>query len=88
MVYHALGRDSESKAVLERFTREHAKDSAFIVAEVYGYLGDVGDAFEWLERAYRQKDAELQYVKGDWPLRNIEHDSRYKTFLRKMNLPE
>ena len=88
MVYHALGRNADSKAALERFSREHGDDSPAIAAEVYAYLGDNDRAFESLERAYRQKDAALQYVKSSWPLRGIEHDPRYKAFLRRMNLPE
>jgi len=88
MGYHALGRDAESKAALARFTREHSDDEAFNVAEVYGYLGDPDHALQWLERAYRQKDVALQYLKSDWPLRRLEHDARYKAFLRMMNLPE
>ena len=88
MGYHALGRGAESKAALERFIREHADDDAFNVAEAYGYLGDPDHALLWLDRAYRQKDAQLQYLKSDWPLRSIEHDPRYKAFLHKMNLPE
>jgi TolB-like protein len=88
MAYWALGRRADSKTMLQRFAAEHAEDLAFNVAEVYGYLGDANQAFEWLERAYRQKDAQLQYLKGDWPLRSLERDPRYSAFLRKMKLPE
>jgi len=42
----------------------------------------------WLERAYAQRDPGLTAIKADLPLRSIESDSRYKTFLRKMKLPE
>lgn len=45
-------------------------------------------AFDWLERAYRQKDPLMPYVKGDWLMRGVEHDARFKAFLHKMNLPE
>ncbi len=40
----------------------------------------------WLERAYAQRDPGLAYITGDLPLKNIESDPRYKTFLRKMKL--
>jgi hypothetical protein len=45
-------------------------------------------AFQWLERAYAQKESDLQYIKGDLPLKNLEGDPRYKAFLRRMNLPQ
>jgi hypothetical protein len=59
-----------------------------MVAEMYAYRGQSDEAMHWLERAYRQKDCILHYVKGDWPLKNLEADPRYKAFLKKMNLPE
>jgi hypothetical protein len=43
--------------------------------------------FEWLERAYRQRDGGLVQIKGDRLLRNLERDPRYNVFLKKMNLP-
>jgi tetratricopeptide (TPR) repeat protein len=88
MVYHALGRKADSAAALERYIRENADDSAFGLAETYAYLGEADRAFEWLERACQRKDPALIYAKGDWPLRGIEQDPRYKAFLKKMNLPE
>jgi len=56
MVYHALVRQADSATALDKLIRDHGEDSAFGVAEVYGYLGGADNAFEWLERAYRQKD--------------------------------
>ena len=45
-------------------------------------------AFDWLERAYRQRDGGLSDIKTDPPLANLRDDPRYNAFLRKMNLPE
>jgi len=39
-------------------------------------------------RAYAQKDIYLCLIKGDPLFSNLDSDPRYKTFLRKMNLPE
>jgi TolB-like protein/Flp pilus assembly protein TadD len=88
MVYYALGRKAESDVALAKFLKENVDEFAFMVAEVYAFRGQTDEAMHWLERAYRQKDCILHYVKGDWPLRNLETDPRFKAFLRKMNLPE
>jgi hypothetical protein len=45
------------------------------------------EAFEWLDRAFIQKDVELFWILNDPLLQNLESDSCYKTFLRKMNSP-
>jgi hypothetical protein len=43
--------------------------------------------FEWLERAYAQRDIRLTEIKGDPLLRRLESDPRYPAFLKKMRLP-
>jgi hypothetical protein len=43
--------------------------------------------FEWLERAYKQRDGGLATMKGDPLLRSLEHDPRYRAFQQKMKLP-
>jgi serine/threonine-protein kinase len=89
LAYHALHRDQESDAALARLKAENESDSAMLIAEAPAVRGQKDQAFEWLDRAYVQKDDSLSYFKGD-PLlkKNLESDPRYKAFLRKMNLPE
>ena len=60
---------------------------AFQIAEVYAFRGEADKAFEWLERAYAQRDGGLPEMKGDPLLKNLEADPRYKAFLKKMRLP-
>jgi TolB-like protein/Flp pilus assembly protein TadD len=88
LVYHAMERQAESDAALARATKAHAERWAYGIAEVHAYRGEMDHAFDWLDRAYRQKDVLLYLVKGEPLLRNLEPDARYKTFLRKMRLPE
>jgi tetratricopeptide (TPR) repeat protein len=88
LVYHAMGRETESAAALAKYTRERADVDAFEIAEAHAFRGEVDQAFAWLDRAYSQKDPSLYMIKGDPNFKNIETDPRYKAFLRKMNLPE
>jgi TolB-like protein len=88
IVYHAMGRRAESDAALARLIQARANDAAFEIAQVHAYRGEVDQAFEWLDRAYGQKDAELFWIKGDPWLKNLESDPRYKAFLKKMSLLE
>ncbi|MCI0616738.1 hypothetical protein L0244_27475, partial [bacterium] len=62
-------------------------EAAFQIAEIYAYRGETDKAFEWLERAYEQRDTGLAQMKGDPLLRSLESDPRYITFLKKMKLP-
>lgn len=40
-------------------------DAAYQIAQVYAYCGESDKSFEWLERAYRQRDAGLPETKTD-----------------------
>lgn len=88
LVYHAMKRKAESDAALARATKAYAQRWAYGIAEVHAYRGEIDHAFAWLDRAYRQKDVMLYRVKVAPLLRKLEPDARYKTFLRKMKLPE
>lgn len=88
IVLHAMGRKRESDIAIARLTKARSNDAAFEIAQAHAYRGEVDQAFSWLDRAYRQKDAELFWIKGDRWLKSLEPDPRYKAFLKKMNLPE
>jgi TolB-like protein/tetratricopeptide (TPR) repeat protein len=88
MVYYALGRKAESDDALARLIKEHADESAFEIAEVYGFRGQSDEAMHWLERAYVQKDPSLYQIKSHLALKGLAEDPRFKAFLKKMNLPE
>jgi tetratricopeptide (TPR) repeat protein len=88
MAYYALGRMAESGAALDRLVKQHADANAYGISEVYAFRGQLDEAMQWLDRAYAQRDSQLAYVKSDLPFKNLEADTRYKAFLRKMNLPE
>ena len=67
---------------------KYAGDSAFQIAEAHAFRGEVDLAFEWLERAYDQRDGGVPEIKGDRLMRGLVGDPRYKAFLRKLKLPE
>jgi serine/threonine-protein kinase len=73
---------------LSRLKAENGSDSAFLISEVYAFRKQKDPAFEWLNRAFAQRDNGLYSLKGAPLLRNLEGDPRYKAFLRRMNLPE
>jgi TolB-like protein/DNA-binding winged helix-turn-helix (wHTH) protein/Tfp pilus assembly protein PilF len=87
LAYYALGRTNDSDAALTQLITDHQTNMAYQIAEVYGYRGEPGKAFEWLDRAYEQRDAGLRSLKIDPLLNGLRHDPRYTEFLRKMHLP-
>ena len=64
------------------------REMAYQIAEVHAFRGEADLAFEWLERAYDQRDGGVAEIKGDRLMRGLVGDPRYKAFLRKLKLPE
>ena len=87
IVYKALGKMKEADDKLAGLIKSDANDGAYQIAEIYAYRGEKNKAFEWLERAYKQRDGGLASIIGDPLLRNIVKDPRYAAFLKKMKLP-
>ena len=87
LVYHALGREQDSNAALAELTAKHDTDSAYQIAEAYAFRGEPGKSFEWLERAYKQRDSGLADIKVDPLMKTLRQDPRYAALLKKMRLP-
>ena len=73
-----------SKSYIEKY----AGIGAYQVAEAYAYRGEKEKAFDWLDRAYRQRDSGMTDLDTDPLLANIKDDPRYAAMLRKLKLPE
>jgi len=78
----------ESDAALAELTKGFAETAAYQIAEVYAYRNDKDRAFEWLERARRQRDAGLPSLRKDPLLVNVRGDPRWNAFLRTMGLAD
>ena len=87
LAYHALGRDNDSNAALTQLIKDHQGNMAYQIAEVYADRGESDKAFEWLNRAYEQRDAGLRSLKIDPYLKSLSHDARYADILKKLRLP-
>lgn len=88
MAEYTVKDPKASQQALDELIAKHAGDSAYQIAEVYAWRGDKDEAFEWLERAYAQRDSGLTILKYDPQLDSLRGDPRYQAVLRKMNLPE
>jgi len=84
----AQKRVPESDAALGELIASTSETGAYQIAEVYGYRNDKDRAFEWLERARRQRDAGLPGLRADTLLPNLHDDPRWDAFLRTMGLAD
>jgi tetratricopeptide (TPR) repeat protein len=81
-------KKTEAEAALALLIRSYADVSAYQIAEVYAFRGEPDRAFEWLERAYRQRDPGLAWSKPDELLAPLHADPRWAAFMRKLGLAD
>jgi TolB-like protein/Flp pilus assembly protein TadD len=85
-VYWALGRRAESDSAMRRYEKQYGDVDAKGIADAHAYRSENDAVFEWLDRAYRQRDEGMIFIKVDWYLRDLDKDPRYQAWLVKMNL--
>ena len=93
MTFHAymcaeVGRVGEARRVLEELLVRAAQEyvSYYEIAKVYGALGERDPMFEWLDRAFDQRDGNMIHfnVLPEWD--RVRADPRYVNLARRMNL--
>ena len=89
-VAHALaGREDEAREVLdfllERRQKRYVPGSQ--IGVIYGALGELDEAFEWLDRAYEERDYFLGGLKVDPMYDPLRDDPRFADLLERMNFP-
>jgi TolB-like protein/DNA-binding winged helix-turn-helix (wHTH) protein/Flp pilus assembly protein TadD len=87
--YATAGDRNEARRILTKLKKLHEQGlvPSGSIGILYGALGDFNEAFDWLEKAYEERDPELTYLKV--PGRRFEplrHDPRFKKLLLRMGL--
>jgi hypothetical protein len=88
IIHHGLGHRAESDAALDELIEQYGDDSACQIAEVHGARGETDQAFQWLERAYAQRDSGLLGLEANPRFRSLHGDERWRAFLKKMGLKD
>lgn len=85
-----LTGDSRSGKVLKGLEKRFKYDyvPALSIALVYLGLGENAKVFEWLDKAYEERDIMMIFVGMIPELEKILSDERFKALLEKMNLPD
>ena len=89
--YASVGRRAETQKLLRDLEQESDKVyvSPYLIATLYGSLGNKDAAFKFLEKAYVEKSLDLSWnVKADLRIDNLRSDPRYLSLLRRVGLQE
>ncbi len=82
------GKAAEARAMLDRLHTIASK--AYVPPTMFAWihlgLGEIDNAFSWLDRAVDARDHMLMPIKTYWFLDPIRSDPRYAALLRRMKL--
>ena len=83
----ALGRKAEADRALAEVlaSKGIGESAAYQVALIYAHRGSTDQAFQWLERALKQRDAGMHWMKFDPLLQRLAADPRFKALLVQMH---
>lgn len=85
-IEYTLGNEVQAQSYLNELLEGNAEEFPYGIATVYAWRGQNDAAFDWLERAYEQKDFRLAYFLGNSWFRNLTRDPRYPIFVKKLGL--
>jgi eukaryotic-like serine/threonine-protein kinase len=88
IIYHSAARDAESDEVLQMLIEEHSEGNAYQIAEVYAMCGNTDTAFEWLERAFDERDSGLTHAKANPRFRTLQKDARWEHLLKRIGFDD
>jgi serine/threonine-protein kinase len=82
------GKPREARQALAEITNQskHGFLPPTLIARVYAALGDKEQAFEWLDKAYAERDWGLVALRVDPTLDDLRSDPRFSDLLKRMNL--
>jgi TolB-like protein len=87
IVYHQQNHASEAQAEVSKIRETLGDTGAYQYVEIYAQWGDVSSALQWLETAYRMRDAGLVSLKVDEMLDPLRKEPRFQKIERELNFP-
>jgi serine/threonine-protein kinase len=85
--YARAGERDKAQAILKQLQNTKEYVSPGELAILYGALGDKEAAFASLEKAYAERDLQLQYLKVDPAFDPLRDDLRFQDVIRRVGLP-
>lgn len=86
LTLYTLGRKAEADTELASFIELNHEFGAYQIAEIYAWRNEPDDAFQWLDKAYQQRDPGLGALLNDSSIMNLHADARWQPLLEKVGL--
>ena len=88
--YARVGKRALAEKILADLEKsKSAHVSPYTLATIYASLGEKGKAFEFLERADKERSLDITYhIKADPRIDNLRSDARFHDLMHRIGLPE
>ncbi len=86
LVFAAAGQEAEALKIAGEVSKPPAATS-YNIARIYAALGECDRAFEYLDRAYRERSPEIVGLKVDPCFDNLHSDARFQDLLGSIGIP-
>ena len=87
LAQQARGDSAAADAALDALIADHSDDMSFQIAMVYAFRGDTDKTFEWLDRAYEQRDPGVMAIIDNPFTHDLRSDPRFGEFCKKVGIP-
>ena len=90
ILYAESGREDRARDILNRLKERSQREnvSPTEIAEIHAALGEIDQAFEWLEMAYQVRSTDLRFLKVSQSWDSLRSDPRFADLLRRVGLGE
>jgi TolB-like protein/DNA-binding winged helix-turn-helix (wHTH) protein len=88
--YAAAGRRADAERMLSGISEEIKEQysCSYEVGAAYTALGEVNQAFHWLDKAYEERSTCMPALKQDPRFDSLHSDLRFQTLVRRVGFPE
>lgn len=87
IVSEKRGDKAEAQAMLAQMKADSGDAMAYQYASIYAQKGEIPNALNWLETAYRLRDPGLAWLKMDFLLDPLRGEPRFQEIERKLDFP-
>jgi TolB-like protein/Tfp pilus assembly protein PilF len=87
--YAAVGNKAKATAILASLTRQSQSQymSSYSIRVVHAALGEKDEAFQYLERAFAERDGQITYLALDPELDPLRSDPRFQALIERLHIP-
>ena len=88
--YAVAGRSAEARVMLDRLKKmaENSYVSPYNMATIHVGLGEIDEAFAWLEKAFEKRSRSLAWLNVAEEYDGLRSDPRFNSLSRRIGLPE